>query len=118
MKKENAYMTIGILLCIASLIAFARNIRVAGWSFYHMGNINVGGILTVLLIGTVIWLMVKPSKAAKITLMVISVLFIISIILGVRTYLTGMTFFKFLAMVLSLAAGIGFIIKGKMEKSS
>lgn len=112
MKKNKILMIVSILMIIEAIILFAVNIKVSGWGFYRIGGINTGGILAFLLMADIVWLIVKPNKVAKIAACVIFILLILSVILGIRLYLAHMSFFKFIAMALLLATGVGLLIRG------
>ena len=108
------YRLIGTLLALVGLFMVFKAAHVSNFGFYRFGNtVSTGGILVVLFIIAMIAMFVKPCVLTRVLVLIVLILLLLSILLVINISFYGITLVDVLLMVIPLAMGIGFIIKGQ-----
>lgn len=115
-NKKNFEFIFGLILIFVGLFMIFKNSYVYGFSFYSIGRVNTGGILIVLLILSVIFAVIKPSKLSKALIFVILGCMVLSLILGMHIGFKHMSVLDIILMIVPLAVGAGLVIKTLMKK--
>ena len=117
MEKNNNHtieFLIGLILLSSGLFILAQKVTVSsGWYMFHLGVFSISsGLVTIPLILSFIWYIVKPTKkASKICLIISAVLLVLSIIMNTRFYFSSATLFDYIVIFGLISLGIGLMIK-------
>lgn len=106
----------GIILIFVSLFMIFKNTYVSTLNFYSIGRVNTGAILVILLILSVVFAVVRPSRLSKILLVVILILMVVSRILEMHIGFRPVSVLDVILMVVPLGIGIGFVLKNLLKK--
>ena len=125
MKDKTICKLVGAVLLILGIVLFALSIRVGSryggaFRFYSWGNVNLGGVLIVLLmvelVGYFALYNVKPwTTITKWALIVTGILFIVEIIVSLNIWLTNMSLLQFAIYLLLVCIGAGLLIRGRLN---
>lgn len=113
-KNHSIEFLIGIILLSSGLFILAQKVTVSsGWHSYYIGGMTFSsGLVTIPLILSFIWYIIKPSKKApRICLIISAILVVLSIILNTRFYFSQATLFDYIVIFGLISLGIGLIIK-------
>lgn len=109
---KRGYRIFGTLLILVGLFMLFKAATVSHFGFYRFGNVSTGGILIVLFVIALVAAFVNPNKWTKLIVLITLILLALSIILALRISFYGISLVDVLLMVIPIALGIGFIIKG------
>ena len=112
MSKKNTYELIGVIMFLIGIILFFSNVRVSGFRYFYFGK---AGLLLLLIGIDFVLMLVKPNKIWTIGMIILCILLVVSIILNLRIYLVGMSFFKYLGIAILTFGGIGLFLKSKIS---
>ncbi len=109
-EKDITYY-IGIGLCLLTAVLFFMNVRVGRFHFMHIGRVNTGGVIIILMLIALVAMFLKVNVFTKgfFTLTVFAL--IIDVLISINVYLTNMSLSNLLLMMLPGCLGIALIIK-------
>lgn len=111
---KTGYRILGSLLVLVGLFMVFKAARVSNFGFYRIGNrVSTAGILIVLFIIAMIAMFVRPCLLTRILVLLTLVLLLLSILLVIEISFYGITLVDVMLMVVPLAIGLGFIVKGQ-----
>ena len=115
-KNHSIEFLIGIILLCSGLFILAQKVTVSsGWHTFYVGFSS--GLVTIPLILSLIWYIVKPTKKApRICLIISAVLLVLSIIMNTRFYFSYATLFDYIVIFGLIALGIGLILRDYFNK--
>ena len=118
-KNHSVEFLIGIILLCSGLFILAQKVTVSsGWHTFYIGTFSFSsGLVTIPLILSLIWYIVKPNKKApRICLIISAVLLVLSIIMNTRFYFSYATLFDYIIIFGLIALGIGLILRDYFNK--
>ena len=114
--SKGMYRLLGVLLVLVGLFMLFKAASVSNFGFYRFGRVSTGGILIVLFVIAVVAAMIKPCKLTQYIVLAVLIMIALSIILTLNISFYGITLVDVLLMVVPIALGIGFIIRGQFIK--
>ena len=113
-KDHTIEYLVGLALLAAGLVILAQKITVtSGWYMFHFGAFSMSsGLITVPLILSFIWYVVRPTKRAPKVCLILSVVILIAcLILSTKFYFSNATLFDYLVMFGLIGGGTGLILR-------
>lgn len=114
MKKDRI---IGIILTFIGLFMLFKTARVASFGFFRFNGVSTSGIILVLMIISGIFLVAKPSKISKATIIVSISMLVLSLILGTNISFYYVSLLDIILILVPLVAGLGLIVKSCIAKN-
>lgn len=111
MKQLGSFL-LGIILIIVGAIFFLQNVSINSFRLYHYGNINVGGILIVLIAIAFIAMLVKTNIATIGIFVLLAIAFVVSLLLSLDIRVSRMSALELVLILGTLCVGIALTIKG------
>ena len=113
-KNHSIELLFGIVLLCSGLFILAQKVTVSsGWYTFYLGNFSFSsGLVTIPLILSLIWYIVKPTKKIpRICLIISAILLVLSIIMNTRFYFSQATLFDYIIIFGLISLGIGLILR-------
>lgn len=110
--KDLGNALLGIVLTIAGIVVFLQNITVQSFSLYHYNEVNVGGIIILLLAITLIAMLVKPNMLTGLLFGGTLLLFVIIMILSIQFHIKRMSALMLILIIGLICVGIALFIRG------
>lgn len=108
---------IGLALLAVGVILFLSNVTVGQFGLYRYGNVNVGGILIVLIVVTFIIMLVKTNIASIASFVLCLVCFGVSLLMSLDLRVNKMSALELFAVLGTIAVGIALTLRGLLAGS-
>lgn len=116
-KEKDITYYIGIGLCLLSAVVFAMNVRVGRFHFMHVGKVNTGGVIIVLMLLAIIAMFIKMNTITRSLFALTVIVLIIDVIISLNVYLTRMPLAKLILILVPGCLGIALILKNIFKRS-
>ncbi len=111
--KELLNFLLGIVLLIIGVIMFLHNVSISSFTlFFRMNGMNVGAILIVLLVVSLIALLVWTNFLTGLVFVGLCITFFVCLILSVDVYIRHMTGLQMALILGTICVGVAFVLKG------
>ena len=111
MKQLGSFL-LGIVLMIVGAVFFLQNVVINSFSLYHYKEINVGGILIVLMAISFIVMLVKTNIVSVGIFILLAIAFVVSLLLSLNIRVERMSALELVLILGTLCVGIALVIKG------
>ena len=117
-KDYSIEFLIGIILLSSGLFILAQKVTISsGWHTFYIGSFSLSsGLVTIPLILSFIWYIIKPhKKISRICLIISATLLVLSIIMNTRFYFSSASLFDYIVIFGLISLGIGLILKERFK---
>lgn len=114
--KQIGEFLLGTVLLIVGIVIFLQNVVVNSFTFlYRINNVNVGGILLVLIMIAFITMLVHFNTATKSIFGILCIVFFVCLIISLNIRVSSLSGLQLVLILGTICVGIALIIRSSMD---